>query len=85
MFKDYKAYFPFMDTICHIIYGEPSSSFLQSLYALVSRVMGSVRARLGRREGVRGYLTDYVLNRVEKVSVTTLDPAEFFNIYPLLL
>lgn len=41
----------------------------QSLYALVSRVMGSVRARLGRREGLRGYVTDYVLNRVEKVVV----------------
>lgn len=74
-----------MDTICHITYGEPLPSFPQSLYALVSRVMGSVRARLGRREGVRGYVTDYVLNRVEKVSAVILDVAEFFNILPLLL
>lgn len=45
--------------------------------------MGSLRARLGRREGVHGYLTDYVLNRVEKVSTVTLN--QLFKILPLLL
>ncbi|XP_063886091.1 uncharacterized protein LOC135114231 isoform X2 [Scylla paramamosain] len=41
----------------------------QSLYALVSRAMGAVRRRIGRREGVRGYVTDQLLTRAEKVVV----------------
>ena len=41
----------------------------QSLYALVSRVMDALRRRIGRREGVRGYMTDQMLTRIEKVSL----------------
>ncbi|XP_045111567.1 uncharacterized protein LOC123504800 isoform X2 [Portunus trituberculatus] len=41
----------------------------QSLYALVSRVMGGLRRRIGRREGMRGYVTDQLLTRAEKIVV----------------
>lgn len=75
-----------MDTTNYAQYFEPLLLSAQSLYALVSRVMGSLRTRLGRREGVRGYLTDQVLNKVEKVSHSLWESAmnlytvEFFNI-----
>lgn len=49
---------------------------------MVSRAMGYLRARVGRREGVQGFLTDHVINRVEKVIVMCLNTDEF--VYLLL-
>lgn len=48
-------------------------------------MMGSLRARLGRREGVRGYLTDQMLNKVEKVSAMSLNTFQCLKVPRLYL
>ncbi|XP_042214949.1 uncharacterized protein LOC121861366 [Homarus americanus] len=43
----------------------------QSLYALVSRIMGDVRKRVGRRHGISGFFVTQLLTRLERVLVRT--------------